>query len=300
MSTYHKLYEEGKLKFIEEKLSSSLSECKLCPRECKVNRIKGEVGFCKTKKYAIVASVGPHFGEEAPLVGENGSGTIFISGCNLGCIFCQNYDISHKMEGREVKDEELGKMMINLQEIGCHNINIVTPTHVVPQIIRALKYAIEWGLRIPLVYNTGGYEKVDTLRLIEGVFDIYMPDFKFYNKEIAKKLANAEDYPERVKESIEEMYRQVGDLQVEKGIAKRGLIIRHLILPKNLANTKEVLKFVGEKISKNTYLNIMDQYRPCGESWKVEELGRGISYNEYFEAIKVAQEVGLCRLDSYG
>ncbi len=297
--SYIELFEKGELEKKVQKAIKLLENCKICPRECGVNRIKGEKGFCRTGRKAIVASYNPHFGEEAPLVGKNGSGTIFISSCNLLCSFCQNYEISHLMEGVEVEAEQIAYMMLELQNMGCHNINFVTPTHVVPQILEALLIAVKQGLNIPLVYNSGGYDKKETIKLLDGVFDIYMPDFKFWDSKWAKKYMNASDYRERAKEAIKEMHRQVGDLVVnEEGIAVRGLIIRHLVMPNGIAGTEHIMKFIAEEISKNTYVNIMDQYRPCGKAVEDPIINRMITVEEYREAIEFAKKAGLKRLDS--
>jgi len=248
----------------------------------------------------MVSSFHAHFGEERPLVGYYGSGTIFLTYCNLKCLFCQNYDISHLGEGDEFSVEELGSMMISLMRQGCHNINFVTPTHQVPQIVSALPYAIDKGLEIPLVYNCGGYESVETIRLLDGIFDIYMPDFKYGSNEAAKKLSAAPDYVETAKESIKEMHRQAGDLVMDKrGIAQKGLLIRHLILPGGLAGTREVMRFIAGEISKNTYVNIMDQYRPCYNAFQHPPMDRRITSEEFEEAIKIAREEGLGRLDGF-
>ncbi len=276
-----------------------LSSCSLCPRSCKINRLEGERGFCQTDRVAFVASFDLHFGEEDPLVGVGGSGTIFFAGCNLGCVFCQNYDISHTTKGSvKVNKEELAAIMLELQNKGAHNINFVTPTHVVPQILEALPLAIEGGLKVPLVYNTSGYDKVDTLRLLDGVIDIYMPDIKFFSSNYSKKYCQAENYPEVTKDALREMYRQVGDLVMDKeGIALRGLLVRHLLMPDDIAGTGQWLEFLAKEISVNTYLNIMDQYRPCGEAYKFPELQHFISHDQYQKAVKMAQSVGFKRLD---
>jgi len=257
------------------------------------------VGVCKVGRLPKVSSYNPHFGEELPLVGMHGSGTIFITSCNLGCVFCQNYDISHLGEGYEISLERFAQMMIELQNMGCHNINFVTPTHVVPQILEALLIAVREGLKIPLVYNTGGYDLVETLELLEGVFDIYMPDFKFSDSEVAARLCKARDYPQVAMKAIKEMHRQVGDLVVDdRGIAERGLIVRHLIMPNGLAGTRKVMQFLVQKISSNTYVNIMDQYRPCGLAHKYSEINRRISCEEFENALQIAREEGIYRLDS--
>ena len=295
---YIKTYKSGLLEEKIEKAYKILKNCTLCPRECKVNRLEGEKGICRTGRLPIISSYFPHFGEEDPLVGTNGSGTIFISYCNLLCMYCQNYEISHLGEGKETPIEEFAKMMISLQIIGCHNINIVTPTHIVPQLLEALKIAIEGGLRIPLVYNTSGYEKVETLRILEGVVDIYMPDFKYWDKDVAKRYSKAPDYPEVAREAIKEMHRQVGDLKINnRGIAEQGLLVRHLVLPHGLAGTRNVMEFIANEISPNTYVNIMAQYRPCGKAHEDDYLNRRITSEEYQKAVQDALDVGLKRLD---
>lgn len=296
--SYLKLQKTGELSKRIDKAYKILKECQLCPRRCRINRLAGEKGFCKVGKLPMVSSYNAHFGEEDPLVGQYGSGTIFFTYCNLGCLFCQNYEISHLGEGREVTTEELARMMLGLQEEGCHNINFVTPTHLIPQILAALPLAIKGGLNIPLVYNTGGYDLVETLTLLDGVFDIYMPDFKFAEEEIAVKLTGVKDYFEAAKTAIKEMHRQVGDLVLDKrGIAQKGLLIRHLVMPNGMAGTKKVMKFLAQEISKDTYVNIMNQYRPCGQAYNYPPLDRSISQAEYEEAIKIAREEGIHRFD---
>lgn len=231
------------------------------------------------------------------MVGTHGSGTIFITSCNLGCVFCQNHEISHLGEGYEVSFERFAHMMIELQNIGCHNINFVTPTHVVPQILEALPLAIRDGLNIPLVYNTGGYDLVETLQLLDKVFDIYMPDFKFSDNDVSARLCKAGDYPQVAMKAIKEMHRQVGDLVVnDRGIAERGLIVRHLVMPNGLAGTRKIMKFLAQEISSNTYVNIMDQYYPCGLANKYPEINRRISVEEFENAIQIAHEEGIWRL----
>ncbi len=271
--------------------------CRLCPRQCGVDRTEGETGFCRTADIAIVSSWGPHFGEESPLVGRHGSGTIFFTHCNLGCLFCQNYTISHLGEGMEVSSERLASIMLELQGLGCHNINLVTPTHQVPMILDALPHAIERGLSVPIVYNTGGYDSVETLRLLEGIVDIYMPDFKYVDPEVARRYSLAEDYPDVAKAAIKEMHRQVGDLVIRDGIALRGLLVRHLVLPEGLAGTEEVVRFIAEEISPNTYLNIMAQYHPCYKAFDYPPLDRRISSREYKEALNAAIKAGIKRID---
>lgn len=297
---YLKLYHTKELFKRIEILNQALSSCQLCPRRCKVNRLKNEKGICKTGRLACVSSFGPHFGEEAPLVGTNGSGTIFFTHCNLGCVFCQNYDISHLGEGYPVEDDELAEIMLKLKRMGCHNINFVTPTHVVAQILRALPTAIEKGLDLPLVYNTGGYDLVSTLKFLDGVFDIYMPDFKYSDPEVAKKLSDAPDYPEVAKSALREMHRQTGDLITDKkGVAQRRLLIRHLVLPENLAGTEEVMKFISSEISKDSYVNLMDQYHPAYKAKDFPALDRRITAQEYDSALNIAKKYGIHRLDGY-
>jgi putative pyruvate formate lyase activating enzyme len=244
----------------------------------------------------IVSSVGPHFGEEPPLVGRNGSGTIFFAGCNLLCTFCQNYAISHERRGNPVSTEELAAMMIDLQEMRCHNINLVTPTHVAPYIVSALVVAIDRGLAIPLVYNCGGYESVDTLRYLDGIVDIYMPDFKYWENEHAFRFSGVRDYRERACEAFIEMHRQVGELALDEwGVATRGLLIRHLVLPEGLAGTESVLQFIAAEISKDSYVNIMDQYHPAFEADREPHLNRRITREEFRHAIETAKRCGLHR-----
>lgn len=297
-ATYLKLYYTGELKERIEKAKSLLESCFVCPRHCRVNRLKGEKGKCRVAGEAMVSSYGPHFGEEAPLVGRHGSGTIFLTNCNLRCLFCQNYSISQLGEGEIISKEELAYMMLSLQSQGCHNINLVSPTHVVPQILVALGVAIESGLHIPLVYNSGGYDSVETLRLLDGIIDIYMPDMKYSDEKIAKELSGVENYPEINKAAIREMHRQVGDLQIDKeGIAQRGLLVRHLVLPDDLAGTKEVVNFLAREISPYTYVNVMNQYHPCYQAFQIPSLARRISTREFQEAIELAHQAGLHRLD---
>lgn len=275
-----------------------MRSCRVCPRECGVNRLEGEEGFCKTGRKAKVASFNAHFGEEAPLVGRHGSGTIFLSACNLLCSFCQNYEISHMREGTEVDPPQMALLMVQLAQRGCHNINFVTPSHVAPQLLEALPYAIEMGLRVPLVYNSGGYDRRETLELLDGVFDIYMPDFKFWDGRWAKRYCDAPDYREVAVEAILEMHRQVGDLVNDvDGVAVRGLLVRHLVMPNGLAGTDQVMDFLSKRISPNTYVNVMDQYRPCGEAHSDEFLKRRLSSLEFSDAMDAARRAGLKRLD---
>jgi putative pyruvate formate lyase activating enzyme len=275
-----------------------LKECTLCPRNCRVNRTAGEVGFCRIGDKPVVVNWGPHFGEEKPLVGRFGSGTIFFSFCNLGCIFCQNWTISHLGEGEKISCEKLASVMMHLQEMGCHNINLVTPTHQMPMILHSIAIASEKGLDIPIVYNCGGYESVEALKILDGVVDIYMPDFKYSDSSMALKYSKAKDYPEKAKAAIKEMHRQVGDLVIdERGIALRGLLVRHLVLPSGIAGTKEIVRFIAEEISRNTYINIMDQYYPCYKAFEHPPLDRRVTTGEYAEAVKIALDAGLKRIN---
>lgn len=297
-AAYLEAYRNGRLQQSIGRSLRWMAKCTLCPRFCRVNRIEGEVGFCRTGRLAVLASFGPHFGEESPLVGTNGSGTIFFSHCNLLCVFCQNYEISHGGEGVPVTAGQLANVMLDLQKLGCHNINFVTPSHVIPQILEALPAAIEQGLEVPLVYNCGGYERVPALRLLDGIVDIYMPDFKFWEPKVAEQLCDAPDYPKRAREAFQEMHRQVGDLKLDaKGVAHCGLLVRHLVMPDGMAGTKQILQFLATEISRHTYVNIMDQYRPCGGAVGKPHIGRRITHDEYDEALRMARNAGLTRLD---
>jgi putative pyruvate formate lyase activating enzyme len=297
--SYLRLYREGELAKRIEKALAMLKSCCLCPRECKVNRLEGDKGFCDTGRNARVASYDAHFGEESPLVGKHGSGTIFISSCNLLCNFCQNFEISHEKEGFEVGPQQVASMMLQLAGWGCHNINFVTPTHVVPQLLEALPFAITKGLRVPLVYNSGGYDRVETLKLLHGVFDIYMPDFKFWDNQWAERYCQAPDYREVAANAIREMHRQVGDLVTdEDGIAVSGLLVRHLVMPNGVAGSEQVFNFLAEEVSTNTYLNVMDQYRPCGTADRDEFVDRRLTSREFGFALDAARKAGLKRLDS--
>ena len=300
LPSYIRLYESGELARRIEAVRAILRDCTLCPRHCHVNRLEGERGVCRVGWLPMVSSSGPHFGEERPLVGRRGSGTIFLTWCNLRCVFCQNYDISHLGEGEEVAVEELGEMMVSLCRQGCHNINFVTPTHQVAQIVAALPYAVERGLDVPLVYNCGGYEEMATLRLLEGIFDIYMPDFKYGDSETAKRYSGAPRYVETAEAALVEMHRQVGTLIIdERGIAVRGLLVRHLVLPGGLAGTRQVMRFISRELSPDTYVNIMDQYRPCFRAADYPPLNRRITTDEFNEAIAIARQEGLRRLDGF-
>ncbi len=295
--SYLALHESGELARRAERARELLEPCVVCPRECRAARLSGAACFCGGGERAMVCSAGPHFGEERPLVGTGGSGTIFLAGCNLGCIFCQNYEISHLRQGVEVGADELANTMVRLQARGCHNINFVTPTHYVPQILAALVIAAEAGLRVPLVYNTGGYDALQTLRLLDGVFDIYMPDAKYADGEVAARLSGAPDYPEVMRAALTEMHAQVGDLYIgPDGLARRGLLVRHLVLPDGLAGTSEIMRFLAS-LSRDTYVNVMAQYRPCYQAHEHSELCRSITADEYRAAVQAALDAGLHRLD---
>ncbi len=281
----------GLLKEKTAKAFKRLSPCCLCPRQCGVDRPAGETGICKTGKLAQVSSFAPHFGEESPLVGSHGSGTLFFTHCNLMCSFCQNFDISHGNAGREMEPEELAEIMLNLQGMGCHNINFVTATHVTPQIMEAVDIAAENGLVIPLVYNSSGYDSVETLKLLNGVMDIYLPDFKFWESGPARISCNAPDYPDIAKKALVEMQAQVGDLKTDAfGVATTGLIVRHLVLADNLAGTNRVMAFIKEKISPDCSVNIMSQYRPCGTARETAGFSRSITASEFRVAVKAAKD----------
>lgn len=295
---YVKTFEKGLLRKKIQAAYKILNSCSLCPRKCGVNRMAGETGVCKTAKQAWVSSFSPHFGEEAPLVGTHGSGTIFFTHCNLLCLFCQNFDISHQGYGQAVSDRQLAAMMTALQQQGCHNINFVTPSHVVPQILSALEIAIQQGLCVPLVYNSGGYDLRATLKLLEGVFDIYMPDFKFWDSDVAESACQAKDYPEIARSALREMHHQVGDLKIaENGVAQKGLLIRHLVLPGGLAGTRAIMRFIAREISTNSYVNIMSQYRPCGRAGEIKGLNVPLSAADFQAALQEAAAEGITRLD---
>jgi putative pyruvate formate lyase activating enzyme len=286
---------KSELKIRIKELESIVESCTLCPRNCKVNRLKGERGFCAISYLPKISSYSPHFGEESVLVGTHGSGTIFFTSCNLACVYCQNYEISQLRIGKEIGFEELANMMLELQNLGCHNINLVTPTPQVYSILRALEIAIDKGLRVPIVYNTSAYDSTKTLKLLDNIVDIYMPDIKYGSNENALKYSNVKNYFDIAKEAVKEMYSQVGDLVIENGIAKKGLLVRHLVLPNNLANSEEVIKFIAT-LSKNTFINIMDQYYPCHKAFEYYELARRIMREEHERVIRVAKKYGLKRI----
>jgi putative pyruvate formate lyase activating enzyme len=275
-----------------------LSICDVCAWECPVDRRADQIGVCRTGERARVSSYGPHMGEEDPLRGWRGSGTIFLTRCNLRCQFCQNHDISQTDSGNEVEPEDIAQMMLDLQARGCHNINFVSPSHVVPQLIAAVLIAATAGLRIPLVYNTGGYDSLPMLKLLDGIIDIYMPDMKYSDPDQARRYSKIRNYPIVNQAAVKEMHRQVGDLLIDdKGVAQRGLLVRHLVLPENIAGTDEIVKFLAEEISVNTYLNLMDQYRPAYKIHQYPQLNRRLTNQEYRNAVDAAQSAGLKRLD---
>jgi len=296
---YARLEQEGKLAQRIEQAYSIFENCQLCPRLCGVNRQKGAPGFCRAPAKVVVFATHPHFGEELPLVGENGSGTIFFSNCNLRCVFCQNWPISHEGKGKEIEDEELADMMIRLERIGCHNINLVTPTHVMPNILNATRIALRKGLEVPLVYNSSGYERIEMLKILDGIVDIYLPDMKYTDADKAAKYsAGASDYPEVTKKAILEMQRQVGTLKIDRrGIALRGLMIRHLVMPNRVAGTEKFVRWIAENLPRSTYVNIMAQYRVEYKAFEYPEIARGITGQEFLEAMNWARIYGLTNLD---
>ncbi len=298
---YLRLWRSDELQHRAEQAVASLASCEMCPRTCRANRLNNEAGVCNTGRLAVVSSAFPHLGEEDCLRGNRGSGTIFFSWCNLRCVFCQNYDISVQGVGVTTTAEELARAMLELQDRGCHNINLVTPSHVVAQILEALVLAVAGGLRLPLVYNTGGYDSLDTLALLDGIVDIYMPDFKFWSPDVARRYAKAPDYPAVARAALAEMHRQTGPLTFdENGIAIRGVLLRHLVMPGNAAGTAEIMQWVAREISRDTYVNVMGQYYPSGRVVGADypELRRCITAREYGDAINAALEAGLTRLDA--
>ncbi|QJA06666.1 radical SAM protein [Thermosulfurimonas marina] len=281
-----------------EILGPQLEECRICPWECGVDRRAGELGRCGLPAAPVVSGYEPHFGEEACLVGEGGSGAVFFTGCNLFCVFCQTWEISRERRGKEITVEELAGIFLELAERGCENLNLVTPTPQIPAILAALERALEAGLRLPVVYNTGGYERVETLRALEGVVDLYLPDFKVWNPETAERLLGARDYPQRAREAIKEMWRQVDGLRLdERGVAQRGLIVRHLVLPENLAQTDEILRFLAREISPAVRVNIMGHYHPEGQAFEIKPINRPLTKKEWHNALSEAQRAGLFNLD---
>jgi len=290
----------GEIERRAEEAIAALASCQACPRNCRVDRLHGRTAVCKSGRYALVGSHFPHFGEEDCLRGWNGSGTIFFSWCNLRCVFCQNFDVSQKGEGDVVTPERLAEMMLELQGIGCHNINFVTPEHVVPQILEALPLAIRGGLRLPIVYNTSAYDSLESVRWMDGIVDIYMPDLKVWDSAAAKRYLKAPDYPEAARNAIREMHKQVGPLVMdERGLAKRGLLVRHLVMPGMLEETRQIMAWLAGELSPDTYVNVMAQYYPAGvvSDEKYPEINRRLFAGEHAEAVRIAHEAGLWRLD---
>ena len=294
LGSYVNLLESGELERRVKQAKEYLDECRLCPHECGVDRTNTEKGFCRIARPAMVSSYGAHFGEEAPISGTRGSGTVFFSGCNMRCIYCQNYEVSQGLEGHEVTAEFLAFSFLSLQEQGCYNINLVTPSHVVPQILEALLLAAREGLTLPLVYNSGGYDKVSTLRLIDGIVDVYMPDMKYSDSRTGLELSRIKDYGHISRRAIMEMFGQVGNLETDdSGVATRGLLIRHLVLPGGLSGTREVCEFIADEISREAVVNIMDQYRPCADAFKHPPLNRPLYREEFAQALEWAERAGL-------
>ncbi|MFA5373837.1 MAG: radical SAM protein [Candidatus Omnitrophota bacterium] len=292
---YLEAYNNGTLDRAIAQTRKILSSCAICPRKCRVNRLKDQKGFCKTGEKARVYSFMAHHGEEPPVSGKRGSGTIFFSFCNMACVYCQNFEFSQQGgEGKEVTSEELANIMLELQGFGCHNINLVSPTHVMPQILQALKSAIKSGLNIPLVYNSGGYELAEMIRLMDGLIDIYLPDMRYADNETAKKYSSANDYPEYNRQAVKEMHRQSGTAEINgSGIMTKGLIIRHLVLPGDISGTDKIMKFISEELSPETYISLMSQYFPCYKSGDFPELSRRISLEEYESAQTIMEKYGL-------
>jgi putative pyruvate formate lyase activating enzyme len=302
-SAYLALERTGELRARVQAARQHLEECSACPRNCRSHRAAGETGFCRTGRYARLASAGPHFGEEDCLRGTRGSGTVFFALCNLHCVFCQNWDISQRAKGRQVTAEEIAEVMLALQDRSCHNINFVTPEHVVPQVIEAVGVAVPNGLRIPIVYNTSAYDSVVSLRLLDGIVDIYMPDFKFWRSETSERLSHAADYPQRARDALCEMQRQVGPLRFDRdGVARRGVLVRHLVMPGQLEESREIFHFLADQISRDTCVNIMAQYRPDNEVRGMhgngfDDINRRPTAEEISAAYQAARDVGLWRFD---
>lgn len=288
---YVDLHRKGELRKRADALEELLEPCRVCPRVCGARRLFGERGQCGAGRQAEISGYGPHFGEEPPLVGRGGSGTIFFAFCSLHCVFCQNYQTSRGLERSGVSCDELATIMVRLQRIGCENINLVTPTHYVPQIVRALDVASELGLSVPVVYNTSGYEREETLRLLEGVVDIYLPDVKYADEAVARAYSGVENYPSVAKAALKEMHRQVGDLVLdERGVARRGLLVRHLVLPGDIAGTAQLMEYIASEVSATCWINIMDQYYPTYMAFRYPELNRRITPEEYARALAAARK----------
>ncbi|MGB2705935.1 MAG: radical SAM protein [Candidatus Omnitrophota bacterium] len=293
--SYLKLHKTGELRKRGEALWRIMESCRICPRGCGVNRLEGKKGFCEASSQLEVSSYHPHFGEEKPLVGRKGSGTVFFTNCALRCVFCINWEISQGGQGKPCSVDDLADMMLRLQSMGCHNINLVTPTHYLPHIALAVDKAAAKGLRLPLVYNTCGWERMEILKMLDGIIDIYLPDFKYSSNEMAAKYSsNASSYPEISRKALLEMQRQVGVAVPSKdGIMHRGLMVRHLVMPNNTSGTKGVVRWIGQNLPKNTYLNLMSQYRPCYKAFDYPEIARRITAGEYRDAVQWAKEAGL-------
>jgi len=299
---YLRLHRNGELKKRGEELWSIMENCKLCPRECGVNKLVGDKGFCQASSQLEISSYHPHFGEEKPLVGSGGSGTIFLTNCGLRCVFCINWEVSQAGIGYSRSIEDMANMMLDLQKIGCHNINFVTPTHYSPHIVLAVDIAAGKGLRLPLVYNTCGWERLEILKKLDGIIDIYLPDFKYSDGKMAEKYSSgAKSYPEITKAALLEMHSQVGIAKpANDGLIYRGLMIRHLVMPNGVSGTKKVIEWIAKNLPKDTYLNLMSQYRPMYKAFNYPEISRRISYKEYSEAIKWAKETGLTNVNIQG
>ncbi len=291
---YLESYNNGRLRDIIAQAFKMLESCRICPRNCKVNRLKDERGFCRIAIKPKVCSFLPHHGEEPSISGTRGSGTIFFSGCNMSCVYCQNYEFSQLDEGRDVDFEKLADFMLELQNMGCHNINLVTPTHVMPQILKTLGLAIPKGLKIPIVYNTGGYELPEMLRLLDGIIDIYLADMRYVDNEMAIQYSLAPDYHQFNQAALKEMHRQVGVAKIDdEGIIRRGLIIRHLVLPNNISGAGKIMKFIAQELSKDTYISLMSQYLPCYKANQFKDISRRITYQEYENAKSAMEKYGL-------
>ncbi len=294
--SYLSLYESGELRRKVERARELSRRCVLCPRVCMARRTEGEVGECGVGRYALLSSYGPHFGEESVLRGWRGSGTVFFAGCNMRCVYCQNYEISQLRLGREVSPEELAHVFLEIQAMGCHNLNLVTPSHVVWQILEALLIAVGRGFRLPIVYNTSSYDSLQSLRLLDGVVDIYMPDIKYADSGTALKYSGVRNYYEVAKRAVKEMYRQVGDLVIDDdGLARRGVLIRHLVLPNGVAGSKRVMEFIAKELSKDAWVNVMAQYYPTYRAWEYPEIARRITSKEYWEVVEYARSLGIHR-----
>ena len=301
---YLKTAKSGKLKKVASALYDSLRSCVICPRLCSVNRLENKVGFCKTKESAKVYSYMAHHGEEPPISGDQGSGTIFFSHCNMSCVYCQNYEFSQLGKGTQYTIDQLAKLMLDLQNLGCHNINLVTPTHVLPQILKSLELAILGGLKIPLVYNTSGYELAETIKLLDGIVDIYLADMRYADSAISQRLSKAIDYPQCNQAAIKEMYRQVKKAEfLPSGLMKKGLIIRHLVLPNQCSGTDKIMRFIAQEISEDTYVSLMSQYLPYYKASSFLEINRRLKAQEYQEAKKILERYNLSNgwiQESYG